>query len=120
MHPELELLLQIQDLKSQRRELLENEPNRELQQQAFNIDIDQAVQQLDTRIDELKQDLQPANRARLDKFSAGPGRAVAPVINGICYGCFTAVATGSMSNLSRNDRLNVCESCGRFLYVVSG
>jgi predicted nucleic acid-binding Zn-ribbon protein len=120
MHPELELLLQIQDLKSQRRELIEHEPNRELQQQEFNIDVDQAVQQLETRIDELKQDLQPANRARLEKFSAGQGRAVAPVINGICYGCFTAVPTASMSGLSRNDRVNFCETCGRFLYVVNG
>ena len=47
------------------------------------------------------------------------GRAVVPVINGICYGCFTAVPTASMSVLGRNDDVNHCENCGRFLYVVA-
>jgi predicted nucleic acid-binding Zn-ribbon protein len=116
MHPQLELLLQIQDLKSQRRELQESE--RDVEEQEFNIDIDDALKQLDTRIDELKADLPPAVGARLDRFSKGAGRAVVPVINGICFGCFTAVPTASVLELGRNANVNYCEHCGRFLYVV--
>lgn len=120
MHPQLEILLQIQDLKSQRRELRENEGGREMEEQEFHINIDDAIGQLDTRIDELKEELPPQVRGRLDRFARTGGRAVVPVINGICYGCFTAVPTASVAELGRNDNVNFCESCGRFLYVVPG
>jgi uncharacterized protein len=120
MHPQLELLLQIQDLKSQRRELAEFEGGRQVEEQEFNVDVDLAITQLDQRIDELKQELPPQIRSRLERFARTSGRAVVPVINDTCYGCFTAVATGAMSGLGRNDEVNYCESCGRFLYVVPG
>ena len=120
MHPQLELLLQIQDLKAQRRELVENVPGREFEQQEFNVDLDVAIAQLDERIEELKQELPPTVRSRLEKFARGVGRPVVPVINDICYGCFTAVPTANMSALTRNDQLNHCEHCGRFVYVVRG
>jgi predicted nucleic acid-binding Zn-ribbon protein len=120
MHPQLEVLLQIQDLKSQRRELSESEGGRAVEEQEFNIDIDDAIAQLEARIDELKTDLPAHVRGRLERFAKTGGRAVVPVINGICYGCFTAVATGAVAGLGRNDNVNYCESCGRFLYVVPG
>jgi predicted nucleic acid-binding Zn-ribbon protein len=120
MHPQLELLLQLQDLKSHRRELVENETGREVEEQEFHVNVEAAVAQLDDRIEELKQELPPGVRARLQRFSTGAGRAVVPVINGICYGCFSALPTASMSALERNDEVNYCEQCGRFLYVVAG
>ena len=120
MHPQLEILLQIQDLKSQRRELAETEEGRTVEEQEFNIDIAGALDQLEQRVDELKHELPPAIRSRLDRFAKAGGRAVVPVINGICYGCFTAVPTASMASLRRNDNVNHCENCGRFLYVVAG
>ena len=119
MHPQLEVLLQIQDLKSQKRELVETEGGRAVEEQEFNINIDDAVSELEARIEELKQDLPAQVRGRLEKFARSSGRAVVPVINGICYGCFTAVPTASMSALGRNDDVNHCENCGRFLYVVA-
>jgi uncharacterized protein len=120
MHPQLEILLQIQDLNSQRRELVNNEPGRELEVQEFHINVDEAIEQLDLRIEELRQELPEAMRARLSRFArATGGRAVVPVINGICYGCFSALPTASMNDLQRNDRVNHCEHCGRFLYVAA-
>jgi uncharacterized protein len=119
MHPQLEILLQIQDLKSQRREIADHE--RELEEQEFHIDIDDAVAQLDARVDELAQELPPPIRGRLARFAQAAGaRAVVPVINGICYGCFSALPTASMADLERNDQVNHCENCGRFVYVVPG
>jgi uncharacterized protein len=119
MHPQLEILLQIQDLNSQRRELVENEPGSEMEVQEFHIDIEDAIHQLEQRIAELKQEL-PANvRGRVDRFSqAIGGRAVVPVINGICYGCFSALPTASINHLQGNNRVSHCEQCGRFLYVA--
>jgi predicted nucleic acid-binding Zn-ribbon protein len=120
MHPQLELLLQIQDLKSQRRELVENEPDRDMEAREFNINPEEAISQLDERIEELRQELPTPIRGRLDRFSRGASRAVVPVINGTCYGCFTAVPTAAMNDLGRNDAVNHCDHCGRFLYVVHG
>jgi uncharacterized protein len=120
MHPQLEILLQIQDLRSQHRELTENEPGREVEEREFNIDVAEAITQLEARIEDLQQELPPPIRSRLTRFNQAAGRrAVVPVINGICYGCFSALPTASMSDLERNDRVNVCEHCGRFLYVVA-
>jgi uncharacterized protein len=118
MHPQLEILLQIQDLKSQRRELADHD--REVEEQEFNINIDDALAQLDGRITELSQELPQPLQNRLSRFAGQTGaRAVVPVINGICYGCFSALPTAAMSDLERNDRVNHCEHCGRFLYVVA-
>jgi uncharacterized protein len=118
MHPQLEILLQLQDLNSQRRELTEHD--REVEEQEFNINIDDAIGQLDARIDELKQELPRPIQGRLARFDQQAGaRAVVPVINGICYGCFSALPTAMMTDLMKNDRVNHCEHCGRFLYVVS-
>lgn len=119
MHPQLEILLQIQDLKSQRLELQESEGGRAMEEQEFHIDIDDALAQLELRIEELRQELPPQVNSRLDRFASTGGRAVAPVINNICYGCFTAVSTASIADIGRNDDINYCENCGRFLYVVS-
>jgi predicted nucleic acid-binding Zn-ribbon protein len=120
MHPQLEILLQIQDLKSQRRELQESEGGRAMEEQEFHINIEDAITQLDERIDELKQELPTQVNSRLTRFAQTGGRAVVPVIKGICYGCFTAVSTASVAELGRNDNVNYCENCGRFLYVVPG
>lgn len=119
MHPQLELLLQIQDLKAQRRELQEPEAAGAIEASEFNIDLEGAIASLDERIEELKQELPAPVRSRLESLARGAGRPVAPVINGICYGCFTAVPTASMSSLGRNDRLNACDHCGRYMYVVN-
>jgi predicted nucleic acid-binding Zn-ribbon protein len=119
MHPQLEILLQLQDLKSQARELAESEPDRQVEAEEFHIDLEQAVSQLEERIGELTLELPPGVRGRLDRFSRGGGRAVVPVINGTCYGCFSALPTASTSAM-HNDALNFCEQCGRFLYVLPG
>jgi predicted nucleic acid-binding Zn-ribbon protein len=119
MHPQLEILLQLQDLNSQRRELASHD--RELEEHEFNINIEDALAHLDDRIEELKQELPASIRHRLGRFDQQAGaRAVVPIINGICYGCFSALPTAMMSDLQRNDRVNHCEHCGRFVYVVTG
>jgi uncharacterized protein len=118
MHPQLEILLQIQDMSAQRRELAEQA--REVEEQEFNIDIEAALSELDARIGEMRGELPKPLQNRLSRFDQQAGaRAVVPVINGICYGCFSALPTAAMSNLQRNDRVNHCDHCGRFLYVVA-
>lgn len=118
MHPQLELLLQIQDLKTQRRELAEAGAGAEMEQQEFGVDLEQALAQLDEKITEVKGGLEPRIRSRLEKMTASHGRAVVPLIQGTCYGCFTNVPTASIVGLSNREQLQYCENCGRFLYSL--
>ena len=116
MHPQLEVLLQIQDLRSQRDRLTAPEAaERELQREQFNIDVDKAIEALDQKVRAMEAELEPAVRARYDRIASGRDRVVAPVINGTCYACFVSIPT---SQGSSNRTLRNCENCGRFIYLV--
>jgi len=67
---------------------------------------------------ELKERLEPVVRKRYLDLEATLDRAVVPVLNGICYGCFVATPTAWASGAGRNDSISVCDYCGRFLYYV--
>ncbi len=119
MHPQLEILLQIQDLKAQRRDLVEDESERKVEEEEFQIDPEQAVRSIDEKIAELEEELTPPVRSRYKRISKSAGRAVVPVINGICYGCFVSIPTSLASDVHRNDEIRNCDHCGRFIYVMS-
>ena len=116
MHQNLETLLEIQDLKSQRREM--EEGGREVQEQVFGLSVDDAVKAIDAKIAEMEETLPPAVLARYRRVSARLPRVGVPVINGTCYGCFVAVPTAQASHAERNAEVRACENCGRFLYHV--
>ena len=117
MHQNLETLLEIQDLKTQRRELSE-EADREVQEQVFGLSVDEAIQTLDAKIAEMEGTLPPAVLARYRRVSARMPRVVVPVIKGTCYGCFVAVPTAQASDADRNAEIRSGQNCGRFLYHV--
>jgi len=118
MHPQLEVLLQIQDLKAQHRELSATEGERQVEEEEFQVDIEGALKQLEEKVLELEGELGDDVRARYQRISAGRGRAVVPVINGLCYGCFVAIPTALASEILQNDDLRHCDHCGRFLYMI--
>jgi predicted nucleic acid-binding Zn-ribbon protein len=117
MHPQLELLLELQDLHTQRRALEEEELG-EFEEELFELRPAEAVELLDAKISELAGRLEPAIQKRYLDLSATLDRAVAPVLNGICYGCFVATPTAWSSEAGRNEHIGVCAYCGRFLYYV--
>jgi predicted nucleic acid-binding Zn-ribbon protein len=117
MNQNLETLLEIQDLKSQRRELAEA-GEREMQEQVFGLGVDEAVAKLDAKIVEMEESLPPPVRSRYKRVSTRLPRFLVPVINGTCYGCFVAVPTAQASDAERNAEIRSCENCGRFLYHV--
>ncbi len=57
-----------------------------------------------------KGDLSLYSRIRLAK-----GRAIVPVRRNACDGCYATVSSQKQLEIRRNDRLYVCESCGRIL-----
>ena len=119
MHPRLEVLLQIQDLRSQRDRFTSAETaERDLQHEQFNIDVDRAVGTLEEKIASMEDQLDRPTRSRYDRIAKGRDRVVAPVIEGTCYACFVSVPTAHGVSAEQNRAINHCENCGRFLYVV--
>ena len=118
MHPHLETLLEIQDLKTQRRELAEGGADREVQESVFGLSVDDALRQIDDKMAEMEASLPPQVRSRYQRISARIPRAVVPVIRGTCYGCFVQVPTALASDADRNEEIRSCQNCGRFLYLI--
>ena len=116
MHPQLEILLQIQDLRNQKERLSAPDAGEaELQRDQFNIDVDRAIETLEQKIVAMEGELEPDVRSRYDRIARGRDRVVAAVINGTCYACFVSIPT---SQGSSNRALRTCENCGRFIYLV--
>lgn len=118
MHAQLEILLEIQDLRAQKR-ALEEEGVRELESEVFDMPIEEALDKIDEKVEQLEDRLEPAAANRYRRLGGPEGaRVVVPVVDGICYGCFMRVPTAWASDAERNQELEVCDNCGRFLYHV--
>jgi uncharacterized protein len=115
---QLEILLQIQDLQAQRKELQEGRSERQFQEDAFRMNVAVAMARLDEKITEVVAELSPGVRRRYERVAVKSERVVAPVINGVCYGCFVAIPTSIASDAGERAKLRNCENCARFLYFV--
>ena len=110
------LLLEIQDLHLQRNALVAEPGLETMEANDFHVDLDAAVEALDGKIAELKQMLDPPIRTRCERGFPSLGRMVVPVIGGVCYGCFVSIPTSRTED--GNQAVQICESCGRFIYVL--
>ncbi len=117
MHRQLGLLLEIQDLKMQRNGLADGSLA-DLESGVFDIEIADAIKSLEEKVEQLEGRLDRRIVARYRRIARTASRVVVPVINGICYGCFVAVARASAVEADRNSRVETCEQCGCFLYHV--
>jgi predicted nucleic acid-binding Zn-ribbon protein len=117
MHPQLMLLLELQDLRSQHRELSQG-TGVHIEADTFNIDLRQAAHELQSKIVEIEEQLAPSIRVRYEKIGTSLDRVVVPVLNGVCYGCFVSIATARAGERDPNEALNACEHCGRFIYIL--
>jgi predicted nucleic acid-binding Zn-ribbon protein len=118
MHPQLEILLEIQDLRAQKR-ALEEEGVREMESEVFEVVPEEAVAKIEEKIHELEDRLEPPAASRYRRIGGHEGRrVVVPVMDGVCYGCFMRVPTAWASDAERNEALESCDNCGRFLYHV--
>lgn len=118
MHPQLGLLLELQDLRTQLREL-ETEPEvEEVEEEHFHIDSEQAAEDLREKIEELEEELDDPIRRRYRRILGSMDRVVVPVINEVCYGCFVSIPTARARDRDPNEELQSCENCGRFIYIL--
>ncbi|HSR41847.1 MAG TPA: hypothetical protein VLL48_06740, partial [Longimicrobiales bacterium] len=64
-------------------------------------------------------ELEPRILGRYRRVKGSVDRVVVPVINGVCYGCFVSIATAVAVEQDPNESVQSCETCGRFIYIVS-
>ena len=114
LNPELEILLEIQDLQTLRRDVAK--PDAATAGLAEGAEARAA--RLEARIIEREQSLSPRVLATYQRVARRHERVVVPVLNGVCYGCFVHVATSRGHDTDRRAELQNCESCGRFLYYA--
>ena len=114
LHPELEILLEIQDLQTLRRDI----DAAEYAAAGNPLDPGEYAERLTERIAEREARLSPRTQSTYRRIAKRHDRVVAPVLNGVCYGCFVHVPTSTGQANDRNAELRNCESCGRFIYYT--
>jgi predicted nucleic acid-binding Zn-ribbon protein len=120
IHPQLMLLLELQDLRAQRRELEQDKGgSAEVESRVFSIDPAEAMDRLADAIERMESDLDPKVRARYDRIRPSRDRVVVPVLHGVCYGCFVSIPTATAGDQEVHQLIQTCENCGSFIYVVS-
>ena len=110
MHPQLQLLVALQDMEEMIREV--EEKGDELEEMGFKHggldDLKKAKEELIAKID-------PRQLSWYNRVAAKHGRAVVPVVSNLCTGCFNNIPSSFVSSTNAN-RVQKCESCGRILY----
>ncbi len=118
LNPQLSILLEIQDMRAQLRELSSGEDgSAPMEEEHFNIDLDEARLHLQEKIDEMVAELSPQIRARYNRIAPNRDRVVVPVIHGVCYGCFVSIPTATAGDQGVHQVVRTCENCGSFIYV---
>ncbi len=110
MHPQLQLLVALQDMMGMIREI--EEQGSELEDMGFKTE---GLEKLKEAQAELEAKIDPQLMGQFRRLTKKFGRAVVPVIGNSCTGCFAQIPTSFVSKTNAG-RLQRCESCGRILY----
>ncbi len=113
MHRELELLIKLHDLDIMIRDATEERSATEEADLGF---VMKNLRSLTQARDSIRAQVSPESLAHYDKLFAKFGRAIAPVNQGVCYGCFLQLPTIFVQESQENQGLEVCPKCRRFLY----
>ncbi|UCE27120.1 MAG: hypothetical protein JSW52_12355 [Candidatus Coatesbacteria bacterium] len=66
----------------------------------------------DKKMEDIRNDLRSLYKRYYSKFSE---RAIVPVKNGVCTGCYVTIPPMRIDLIRAMDSLEVCENCGRIL-----
>jgi len=110
MHPQLQLLVALQDMEEMIREV--EEQGDELKDIGFKHggleDLRKAREELAGKVD-------PRHMSWYRRLKGKHGHAVVPVVSNLCTGCFNNIPSSFVSKTNVN-LVQKCESCGRILY----
>lgn len=68
-------------------------------------------------IEALRAKVPPTVLGHHDRMRVRGKRSLAEVRNGVCAGCHTSVAVGTVNILRRGEDIQLCGNCGRYLFI---
>jgi uncharacterized protein len=116
MHEQLKLLVILQDLDTMIRESTDPEKLKEMKTIGFEF---QGIEKLKAARGKLAEGIEKPYLSLYERVAKRHGRAVVPVEDRTCLGCFQNVPPSFFSEISADRPVKVCENCGRILYFVT-
>jgi predicted nucleic acid-binding Zn-ribbon protein len=110
MHPQMQLLVALQDMDEMLRET--ETQGEELEGLGFSHG---GLENLKKAREELASQIDPSHASWYRRLTGRYGHAVVPVVNNLCTGCFANIPSQFVSKTNVN-KVQKCESCGRLLY----
>jgi predicted nucleic acid-binding Zn-ribbon protein len=109
-------LVQLQDLDIMIREISDPERARELKTLGFEMT---GLERLKTARAHLAQSIDKRWLVVYERLARKHGRAVVPVEDRTCLGCFQGLPGSFFSEISADQPVKLCENCGRILYLLN-
>jgi len=113
MNTELELLIKLHDMDMMIRDASEERYANEEKDLGFVL---ANLPSLKKAREEIREQISEETLTHYDRLFRKFGRAIAPVNNSICYGCFLQLPTQFVQESNQNEGLGGCPKCRRFLY----
>jgi len=114
MQQQLLLLVALQDVDEMIRETRDPEQADRMAGMGFKM---QNLEALEASRQKLVAQIEPRNLALYERVAKRFGRAVVPVQDRVCLGCFMSLPTQDIGVEKQSEtRVRTCENCGRILY----
>jgi len=110
MHPQLQMLVALQDLEQMIKET--EEQGNELEGLGFKHE---GLEERKSFREDLVKKIDPRHLSWYRRLTTRFGHAVVPVVNNLCTGCFANIPSSFVSKTNEN-KVQKCENCGRLLY----
>lgn len=106
-------LVELQDLDLMIRDARDPEASGEEENLGFSL---KNLETLQTARARLAEQIGPRWLSLYERLSKRYGRAVVPVQDRVCLGCFVTLPTSMAPKKLEDSEIQVCENCGRILY----
>jgi predicted nucleic acid-binding Zn-ribbon protein len=116
MHRQLELLIMLHDVDLLLKESQDANTSKKLRKIGFKTA--KAAEKIALARQKLLDELDKEYVDRYERLMTRYDRALAPVLDGICYGCYQVMPTAVATDKDRNREIRLCPNCGRFLYWI--
>lgn len=107
-----QLLVALQDLEEMIQEAEDPNQRRQLEDLGFPVT---GIEELKAAREKLQAQIAPAMLSKYRRLHRRSGRAIVPVVDATCTGCFTAIPSSFTSSVNVG-KVMTCETCGRMLY----
>jgi predicted nucleic acid-binding Zn-ribbon protein len=87
-----------------------------LKLQSLEFD-EQVTPDAEKQIEELRAKIPPMILGHYDRLAARGKKGTAAIRNQVCIGCHVSVPRATVLTLMHGEDVQVCENCGRYLYL---